>query len=181
MIGQLAIVRLAIGPSTTVGESIGHGFRRFPATFGALILMVCGIGLVLIPLLIVLMMTGAVEMPVQGQAPPRSFSTMLLVLVIACLFVAVKFIMTFPVSSAEDAGPLTILKRSWTLTRGHYWPLFGVELLLLVAAVVLLLAAQFVGGAIAGALGDIQPFSLSALIFRRSWAWRRRCSRCSPP
>ena len=89
--------------------------------------MVCGIALVLIPLLIVLMFTGAVEMPAQGQVPPRSFSTALLLLVIVCLFAAVKFIMTFPVSSAEDAGPLTILKRSWNLTRGHYWPLFGVD------------------------------------------------------
>lgn len=164
VIGQLAVVRLAIGPSTTVGEAIKHGFRRFPATLGALIIMVCGIAIVLLPLLIVLMMAGAVEMPAQGQVPPRSFSVMLLLLIVGCLFAAVKFIMTFPVSSAEDAGPLTILKRSWNLTRGHYWTLFGVELLLLVAAVVLLLSAQFVGGAIAGAMGEIRPFSVSALI-----------------
>ena len=57
-----------------------------------------------------------------------------------------------------------ILKRSWGLTAGHYWPLFGVELLLLIAAVVLLLSAQFVGGGIAEAIGEIRPFSLSALI-----------------
>ena len=164
IIGQLAIVRLAIGPSTTVGDAIRHGARRFPATFGAILLLVCGIGLVLIPLLIVLLMTGVVEMPVEGQAPPPSFSTVLLLLVVACLFLAVKFIMTVPVSSAEEAGPLAILKRSWGLTAGHYWPLFGVELLLLIAAVVLLLSAQFVGGGIAEAIGEIRPFSLSALV-----------------
>ena len=164
VIGQLAIVRLALGPSTTVGQAIAHGARRFPATLGALIILIFAIACVLLPLLVILLMTGAIEMPVQGQAPPRSFSTVLLLIVIGSLFVAVKFIMTVPVSSAEEAGPLTILKRSWRLTGGHYWPLFGVELLLLVAALVLLLSAQFVGGAIAGAVGTIEPFSVSALV-----------------
>ena len=165
VIGQLAIVRLAIGPSTTVGQAIAHGARRFPATLGALILLICAIALVLIPLLIILLLTGAIAMPVQGQPPPPSFSTVLLVIVIASLFIAVKFIMTVPVASAEEAGPLAILKRSWRLTGGHYWPLFGVELLLLVAAVVLLLSAQFVGGAIAAAVGGgIEAFSVSALV-----------------
>lgn len=164
VIGQLAIIRLALGPSTTVGQAIAHGVRRFPATLGALIIMICGIGLVLIPVLMVLLMTGSIEMPVQGQPAPPSFATVLLLLVIACLFIAVKFIMTVPVASAEEAGPLTILKRSWKLTGGHYWSLFGVELLLLVAAIVLLLSAQFVGGAIAAAIGEVQAFSLSALV-----------------
>ena len=164
VIGQLAIVRLALGPSTTVGQAIAHGARRFPATLGALVILILAIGLVVIPLLIALLMAGIVEMPVQGQRPPESFSTALFLIVIASLFVAVKFIMTVPVASAEKAGPLAILKRSWRLTSGHYWPLFGVELLLLIAALTLLLSAQFVGGALAAAVGDIQPFSVSALV-----------------
>ena len=164
VIGQLAVIRLALGPSTTVGQAIAHGFRRFPATLGAVFIMICGIGLILIPVLMVLLMAGLIEMPVQGQPAPPSFATVLLVLVIACLFIAVKFIMTVPVASAEEAGPLAILKRSWRLTSGHYWPLFGVELLLLVAAVVLLLSAQFVGGGLAVAAGEVRPYSLSALV-----------------
>ena len=127
-------------------------------------LLVLAMGIVIIPLLVVLLMTGVIASPVAGQAPPPSFSTALLVIVIAALFVAVKFIMTVPVASAENAGPLTILKRSWRLTRGVYWALFGVELLLLVAALALLLSAQFVGGALAAALGQIEPFSVSALV-----------------
>jgi hypothetical protein len=164
VIGQLAIVRLAIGPSTTVGQAIAHGARRFPATLGALILLVLAMGIIIIPLLVVLLMTGVIAAPVAGQAPPPSFSTALLVILIAALFMAVKFLMTVPVASAEAAGPLTILKRSWKLTSGDYWPLFGVELLLLIAALALLLSAQFVGGGIAAALGQIEPFSVSALV-----------------
>src|SRR3954453_17946139 len=35
LLGQLALVRLALGPSTTVGDSIRHGARRFLPTVGA--------------------------------------------------------------------------------------------------------------------------------------------------
>ena len=165
VIGQLAIVRLALGPSTTVGQAIAHGARRFPATLGALFILIIAMGIVIIPLLVALMMSGVVAMPVEGQAPPQSFATALLFIVIAVVFVAVKLIMTVPIASAEQVGPLTILKRSWKMTSGNYWPLFGVEILLLVAALVLLLSAQFVGGAIAQVVGGgIEPFSISALI-----------------
>ena len=165
IIGQLAIVRLTLGPSTTVGQAIAHGARRFPATMGAIIILIIAMAIVVVPLLVVLMMTGVVAMPVEGQAPPESFAMALLFIVIGALFLAVKLIMTVPVASAEHVGPLEILKRSWALTKGHYWTLFGVEVLLLVAALILLLAAQFVGGATAQIVGDgIEPFSLSALI-----------------
>jgi hypothetical protein len=164
VIGQLAIIRLALGPSTTVGDSIGHGMRRFPATLGAFVILIIAIGIILVPLLVVLMMAGIVGMPVEGQAPPPSFGMVMLVLLVALLFVGPKFIMTVPVASAEQAGPLAILKRGWNLTGGHYWTLLGVEILLFVAAIVLLLAAQFVGGGVAMAIGELQPFSLSALV-----------------
>ena len=166
VIGQLAIVRLALGPSTTVGHAIGHGARRFPSIVGALLLLMLALGIALIPLMAVLMAAGIVAVPAAGAEPGPSFTMLAILLVVACLLIAVKFMMTVPVASAEDAGPVTILKRSWRLTRGRYWPLLGLELLLLVAAVVLLIAAQLVGGIIARLVGgDIAPFSLSALIF----------------
>ena len=164
VIGQLAIVRLALGPSTTVGQAIAHGARRFPATLGALFILIIAMAIVVIPVLVVLMMTGVIAMPVEGQTPPQSFAMALLCIVVAALFLAVKLIMTVPVASAEQVGPLTILKRSWKLTSGHYWPLFAAEILLMIAALALLLSAQFVGGAIAAALGEIEPFSVSALV-----------------
>jgi hypothetical protein len=163
VIGQLAIVRLALGPSTTVGSAIGHGFRRFPSMLGALVLLGLGLLIILVPIMAVLMAAGIVELP--GGRPSPSFGVAVLVLAVACVFLAVKFIMTVPVASAEDAGPWTVIKRSWTLTNGNYWPLFGLEVLLLVAAVVLLLAAQMVGAVIANVVGgDVTPFSVSALI-----------------
>jgi len=164
VIGQLSIVRLALGPSTTVGQAIAHGLRRFPATLGAFLLLIVGIGILVIPLLVVLLLAGIVAAPVEGQVPPPSFAGVIVLLVVATIFLAVKFVLAVPVASAEEAGPLAILKRAWTITNGHYWTLFGVEVLLLIFALVLLLTAQFVGGGIAAAVGEIRPFSPPALV-----------------
>jgi hypothetical protein len=165
VIGQLAIVRLALGPSTTVGQAIAHGARRFPAMVGALILLMLALGAILIPVMAALMAAGLVQVPQAGEDPGQAFTVIAMVLAVACILIAVRFMMTVPVASAEDAGPVSIIKRSWRLTSGRYWPLLGLEMLLLVAAVFLLLAAQLVGGVVAEIVGgNATPFSLSALI-----------------
>ena len=166
VIGQLAIVRLALGPSTTVADAIRHGMRRFPAVFGALILLMVGLFVILVPVVAVLIGAGMIQVPAPGEQPGGAFTTVALLLGIACVLIAVRFMLTVPIASAEEAGPLTILKRSWRLSSGHYGRLLGLELLLLVAAIVLLLTAQIVGGLVAEMIGgDITPFSLSALVF----------------
>ncbi|MFL6830262.1 MAG: hypothetical protein ACJ8D5_06540, partial [Sphingomicrobium sp.] len=38
LVGQLAIVRLALGPHMTVGEAIAHGARRMPVYFASVLL-----------------------------------------------------------------------------------------------------------------------------------------------
>ncbi len=161
VIAQLAIVRLALGPSTTVGQAIGHGFRRFPSTLGALLILgLAGMALA-IPLVAVLIAIGAVDMA-TGKA---TSAWPVLAIVAVFLLIAVRFMLTVPVASAEPAGPLTILKRSWRLTSGNYAVMLGLELLLLVLAIVLMLAATVVGGTIANLIGgDVSPYSLSALV-----------------
>ncbi len=166
VIGQLAIVRLALGPSTSVGQAIGHGARRFPALLGALVILMLGLALLLVPLMALLTAAGLVQVPASGQQPTASFSLAVLLLLVACLLLAVRLIMlTVPIASAESVGPIGIIKRSWRLSAGRFWPLFGLEILLLIAAVFLLAAAQFVGGSLAQLIGSVEPFSLPALIF----------------
>jgi len=165
LIGQIALVRLALGPSTTVGQAIGHGARRFLPTVGALLILFACLAIVVIPLIFVLIYAGVLAVPVQGQPPPPSFTMFALFLALASLAFSVKFMMAVPISTAEQVGPLDILKRSWRLTGGNYWRLLAFLALLLVAAVFLLAAAQFVGGIAAQLLaGRITPFSLGALI-----------------
>lgn len=166
VIGQLAIVRLALGPSTTVADAIRHGARRFPAILGALILLMIGLIVALVPIMAVFIAAGIIQVPEGGAEPGGAFTMVALLLGVACVLIAVRFMLTVPVASAEDAGPLTILKRSWRLSSGRYGRLLALELLLLVAALVLLLTAQVIGGLVAELVGgDITPFSLSALVF----------------
>ena len=166
LVGQLSIIRLALGPSTTVGDAIQHGLRRFPAALGALIIMILGMAILIIPILTIFVLALGIrpEGLQQGQASgPVGLVVLLLVLIVVAI--SIRFTLVSPVASAEKVGPLTILKRSWRLTAGNYWRLLGFVILLLIAAVALIAAASVIGGILARLVSStIEPFSLSALI-----------------
>ena len=166
LVGQLSIIRLALGPSTTVGDAIQHGLRRFPAALGALIIMILGMAILIIPILTIFVLALGIrpESLQQGQASgPIGLVVLLLVLIVVAI--SIRFTLVSPVASAEKVGPLTILKRSWRLTAGNYWRLLGFVILLLIAAVALIAAASVIGGILARLVSStIEPFSLSALI-----------------
>lgn len=171
MIGQLALIRLAIGPATTVGAAISHGLRRFPALLGAmLLLLLLIIVALLIPIMLVLAATGAVDLAdptrtTTAGAMAGPAAAIIVVLAIAAVAISVKFILAAAVASAEAAGPITILKRSWSLTNGHYWKLLGFLVLLLVVALVLMAAAGAIGGVLGAIISpDLEVFSLGALV-----------------
>lgn len=164
LIGQLAIIRLAIGPATTVGAAISHGARRFPAMLGAMLLLGLLLALLMIPLALLLAVTGSLTVD-QAGAPSGAGSAILLLAVVAAVLVAVKFVLTAAVASAERVGPIQILKRSWSLTSGHYWKLLGFVVLLFIVAAVLMTAAGAVGGIIGALISPgLEPFSLGALV-----------------
>ena len=141
LVGQLAVIRLAIGSRSTVGEAIGHAARRAPAYFAATLIWI-------LPFVLV----GAVLIGMiarnPSEAPP---SAILALLLLACvmLFFAIRMLMTSAVASAEPAGPLAILRRSWELTSGHWWRLFGFFLIFLIGAIVAVVAVSAVSGVIA--------------------------------
>ena len=164
--GQLALIRLAIGPSVTVGGAIAHGFRRMPSYLVSILIIIVGMIIVLIPIVLLL---AALGMPVQRDATkivasPGSALAMIIFLCIL-IFVGVRLILSAAVASAERAGPIAILRRSWALTAGNWWPLFGFLVMFIVAAVIVLIAIGAALGAVVGIFaGPIQPLSASALI-----------------
>lgn len=159
---QLAIVRLAIGPSTTVGDAIAHGFRRMPALLGAIVIIVCAI---VIPLAIVATLAGV---PVDGKmtaAPSAGLTIVILVLLAMLTYVGVRMMLSAPVASAERLGPIGIIKRSWALSAGNFWALFGFLITFIIAAIIVALAiGAAVGAVVALLLGPIEPMSASALV-----------------
>jgi hypothetical protein len=162
--GQLALIRLALGPSITVGGAIVHGFRRLPIYFLAVMVLLLALFIVAIPLGLLLVALGV---PISAKQVPASGPVVLVTLIFAgiAIFLGVRFLLSSSVASAEEVGPIAILKRSWELTAGHFWRLFGFLLAVVVAAVVLLIAVgSALGVAISLSLGSIQPLSTGALI-----------------
>ena len=156
LVGQLAVIRLAIGSGLTVGEAIRHGARRGPAYLAATVMWVFPI------LVAAVLLAGKVAGPAASASPMAS-----VVLILLCgvaLWFAVRMLMTSPVASAEAVGPLEILRRSWQLTQGHWLRLFGFFVMVLVAAVVAIAAVSAIGGILAQLLfGGVGSLTVGAL------------------
>lgn len=156
IVGQLAIIRLALGTRSTVGEAIGHGARRMPVYFVASVTW-------LLPFMIALYFVGGDQLRAPETA---SLSSALGALLVLCglIFMSVRMLMTSSVASAEPVNPVAVLQRSWALTSGHWWRLFGFLVVFLIIAIAALAAAGAVAGIVSALLfGEAQPMTLGAL------------------
>lgn len=163
--GQLSIIRLALGPSVTVGAAIAHGLRRLPIYFVAAIIIIVALLALAIPFGLI---AQALGVPMnRGQNVPASPTLLVLLLlyVAVAIFIGVRLILAAPVASAERVGPISLLKRAWLLSNGNFWRLFGFILLFFIAAIVILFSVGAASGvAVALVLGPPNPLSVSALI-----------------
>jgi len=160
-VAQVAVNRLAIGPSVTVGAAIGRGFARLASIVAVLLALSVALMFVAVVLLTVLSALGLVAIPGTGQTPPPSLILLLLALV-AIGFTIVQ--LAFPVAAVETGNPLRIIARSWQLAKGHYWRLLAFIGIIILCFIVVVIAMQCgVGSAVALLLGPPKPGSLSAL------------------
>jgi hypothetical protein len=157
LVGQLSVIRLALGPHITVRESIVHGARRLFPYLGGLVVW-------LAPILI----ADSILVPIMKADPAHpSVAAALAVIVIslAGLIIAVRLLLLSAVASAEEGHSLELLRRSWELTRGNWWRLFAFILVFAVGALALLWAAQAVIGVVLRlAFGDLSVLSVGGLI-----------------
>lgn len=162
--GQLALIRLALGPSITVGGAIAHGMRRLPIYFLAVLMLVIALFLAAIPLAFLLSVLGV---PINQRPVPMSpaLGFVSIAVLLAIIAIGVRLILSSSVASAEDVGPLQILKRSWNLTSGNFWPLLGFLLIFLVGTIIVLTAiGAATNVAVKLTLGSAQPMSAAALV-----------------
>lgn len=162
--GSLAISTLALGRASTVGEAIGHGFRRFLPLMGASLILILGFCILIVPIVVA---TGLQPGDLLAPTPATAGKILLVMLVILAVlaFFGVRLLLTTPVAAAEGAGPVAIIARSWALTRGHFWRLLGFLLLLGVAAMVLIMVVTLVVGLIVAAVaGPPAPGTVGGLI-----------------
>lgn len=163
IVGQLALVRLALGRSVSVGEALAHGVRRGPSYVGAMILVIMALMLIAIPFVILLSAMGITIAP--GVAPPPAAWLFLVLFIAIILFVAVRMMLTSPVASEEQAGPIAIIKRSWSLTSGNILRLIGFLILFVIGVIIVVGAVSLIANLLVRfVLGPPDPLTAGALI-----------------
>jgi hypothetical protein len=80
------------------------------------------------------------------------------------IWLYVRWAVAVPVLLAEGVGPIKALDRSWTLTRGHWWRLFGILLLIYLLTSVVSGALGVFAFPIAVAVPFIPPVVRGAII-----------------
>lgn len=161
-VAQIALNRLAIGPSVSVREAIGQGFARLVPVFIVFLMVVIGLVVVTALLAFALSRTGMMALPAANQAPPASF-ILLLMLLMALVFAI--FQLVFPLSAIETGNPIRLIARSWQLARGDYLRLLGFVATIFVGLGLAVVVSQMgLGTVIVLLLGRPNPGTVSALI-----------------
>lgn len=161
--GQMAVSRMAMGWSGSLGGVIRLALTRLPTVIAALILFFLCLSVVLIPVMIVLaLVTGGASQAAAGGGAGNGVDGLAMLLILAF----VPRIMLAPgIAMAEAIGPWALVKKAWTASRGRYWRLLGFFLIFLAGSLILALAASAVFGSLAVlAFGKPEPMSLSRLI-----------------
>ena len=128
--------------------SIREGIRRLPRILGALLLLfLLYVGAVLIVILLALVIGGFVVLVIIAG-------------VVFAFIAGVSISLFIPALVVEDLSPWESFRRSWNLTSGRRWPIFGA---LLLALVVVSIAGAIVQGVAVLPFPSSQQFAVSTI------------------
>lgn len=168
-IGQMAIAALALGWKGSLGEAIGKAAKRVWVVVAAALMLFLPLSIVAVVALGSALTGAGITDPAAvtpetiGKVP--GILPIALLLLAALLFLGVKLVPMTPVAISEPVGPVQLIRRCWSLTRGHFWRLFALLLLLLLVAVILSGAVVSVVGTVAAlGFGEARAFNLTALL-----------------
>ena len=158
MVGQLAIMRLAMGWDGSLGEALKLALKRIWAVLGAFLLF--GLVFVLVATILVL-----IAMLVSGDAAQGATNRIAFAAMITALLAMPRVLPLTALAMEERAGPWRLLRRTLELTRGNYWRLLGFFLIFLIASLIIAVAVKVtVGSATELLIGPSRPMSVSRLI-----------------
>lgn len=154
-LGNMTISYLALRPGTSVGEGFGVAIRRLPSVLGAFFLITLAAMAVLVPLFL-LFVPAAATTGAAGAIGSVLLLTILMMVGIAAL--SARLLPLVPAGVAEPLGPIALIGRSWSLTKGYFWQLFGTILLLgLIYSVMLGIIGMIIGLLVMMTIGSPMP------------------------
>ena len=157
IMGSLTMTGLALGRSADARDAFGRAVRRFPVVLAAVLLVGIAAMLLAFPIAVIVVLLAGTG--------PSALALVSAGIIAVFLSLWARMMMLNPVGTAEEVGPAGILKRSWRLTAGHFWRLFGFVLILIVVFAVLSLAVNgVIGSVIILAAGQPQGGNLPAVL-----------------
>ena len=155
-LGSLTITVLALREGDPA-DAFRTALRRFLVLLGAALLLALGVLVCVFPLVVVAAFVARTE---------TSLTILTAFLFIAVsLFLWVRLMLINPVTASEEGGPITVIRRSWRLTAGHFGGLVGLVLMFALAVLVLSIAVTSVAGSlIVLVAGQPEPGNLSSVL-----------------
>ena len=132
----------ATGVARTVGQSLTLGFRLLGRAF--LILLLIGLGIAVPVALLFVVLAGV---SVAGR-----IAIGLVAFLVVC-FVFGKIILATIILVIEDKRATDSLRRSWTLTTGHWWRIATIFTVLIIVVAVVFLVVGVIAGIVGASLG----------------------------
>lgn len=156
IVGYLALLALLRDSSRpTVGEALKTGVAGLLPAIGAYILLVLGLGLASM-----LVVGGA-----MASGSPAIATLAGIVAFVGLVYVGVKVSLAGPVIAIDKVfNPVTVLTRSWRLTKGNSVRLFLFYLLLVIVYIVISAVIGAVLGALSLALGPSASLTVSGIV-----------------
>ncbi|HKT75995.1 MAG TPA: hypothetical protein VJQ78_04620 [Sphingobium sp.] len=147
--GSLTLFALALRPGISVAEALRLSMARLPVLLGTA-LVVAGVLLgALVVAMIVVVAFSLVAKPIGAAL------AMLVAIGVGAgtVFGSVRLLLLNPVVIDGNEGVMASLRHGWTLTRGHFWRLFGFILVLTLLSAIVGAAAQAVFGVVGTLIG----------------------------
>ena len=88
----------------------------------------------------------------------------ILALIVPGVWIAVKLSMTFPAVVSERKGPFASIGRSWSLTSGNWWRVFGTLLVVFLITFVLQIALGGVVGGLLAVSDDVSELTAAIVL-----------------
>jgi hypothetical protein len=154
LIGNLAMMALALMPGMSVGESLRLAVARLPKMLAIVALFLIALIVMMIPIVIILKMSGApISANMTAEQLPASVVLCALIVGAVLLYVSARLLTLSAAIVDRNPPALEAIKSSFASTRGIAIKIVGVLLLFFVVTLVLSGAAAAISGIIFGMIG----------------------------